>query len=546
MGVTLLEVIAAAKGRQASLVGEMAGYLVLGVADQVALAPRQIDPGSVELAPGGSVAVGSAAACSIERCEQSLRGLLARLLRQARSPSTALLRAAERTPRCDLAALVRELESALIPVNRAAGRRSLARLQRETQRAVTAGALLNDEPSDAPSVPVAFAAPIPARSLPEPSPRAEVSPLPAVKMELHEPPALLERQSFTMPILLEPEVIEEPTDPMPEIGGRWLEEDGPAPVRAVDIRSDATPVIAMASQPHHPKAPNMPLFQECTQPLPEVGARSTPTGAEPPTTPILASPVTIPEADEEAQAGGYEWTRSSVIQASPSELPGPLEPHCLTLPLPTCMPGVPVPGVEEEEVIELSDDEVIVVQEVRAAPPPPPLKADEGAALPRRAALLVRSPTPSAQVVLPATSTEEVVPQPEPLTPSCSLDAMLQAELAEVAEVQAALRGTLDQDGWDSPHWASVSPPVGVDSSPRMDADRRLTPAPRVFPPRQSNVDELLSRFTAGQSDEDVFLALDQLSQFDLSPVVPPAVPRSSAQAARWDRSSPTIRDPER
>ena len=42
MSVTLLEVLAAAQARRASLVGEMAGYLVLGVSDQVASAPRRI------------------------------------------------------------------------------------------------------------------------------------------------------------------------------------------------------------------------------------------------------------------------------------------------------------------------------------------------------------------------------------------------------------------------------------------------------------------------------------------------------------------------
>src|SRR6185436_2598062 len=51
------------------------------------------------------------------------------------SATPALLRSGQREPQSGVDALIRELEAALIPVNRAAARRALSRLHRETARA---------------------------------------------------------------------------------------------------------------------------------------------------------------------------------------------------------------------------------------------------------------------------------------------------------------------------------------------------------------------------------------------------------------------------
>ena len=139
MSVTLVQVVSAARARVAPLVSETAGYLALEVADQVALAPRAVAGEDVVLEPDGSVRVLGGAAASGEQATASIRQLLATMLGVARSITPAMLRASQPCPGRAPAQLVCELEAGLIPVNRAAGRRALSRLFRETLRAVESG-----------------------------------------------------------------------------------------------------------------------------------------------------------------------------------------------------------------------------------------------------------------------------------------------------------------------------------------------------------------------------------------------------------------------
>ncbi len=145
MTVSLLEIIAAARARLAPLAAESAGYLVLGVADHVASAPRVTGPEWVELSSDGLVRLARGEASEAPEGgpspERSLRRLLAQTLEVSSSVGPALRRAAERADDVGLATLVRELETALIPVNRAAARRALSRLYRETARVRDAGKL---------------------------------------------------------------------------------------------------------------------------------------------------------------------------------------------------------------------------------------------------------------------------------------------------------------------------------------------------------------------------------------------------------------------
>ena len=141
MSVTLVDVLAAARARCAPLVGELAGYLVLGVADQVAAAPRRVAAADIILGPDGAVALVGGRAASDHAAEASLRDLLKHLLVNASSASPALSRASRGSCGRGVAALVRELEASLIPVNRAAGKRAATRLYRETKRAVDEGLL---------------------------------------------------------------------------------------------------------------------------------------------------------------------------------------------------------------------------------------------------------------------------------------------------------------------------------------------------------------------------------------------------------------------
>ena len=105
MSVTLVQVLAAARARLAPLVGETAGYLVLGVADQVAAAPRQVGAAHVTLAEDGTLRLVGGAAAEDVQAETSLRRLLGELLDPARSATPALLRSSRRASGAGLVSL---------------------------------------------------------------------------------------------------------------------------------------------------------------------------------------------------------------------------------------------------------------------------------------------------------------------------------------------------------------------------------------------------------------------------------------------------------
>lgn len=189
MTVSLLEIMAAARGHAAPLAAESAGYLLLAVADQVVAAPRRVTPGEIELFQDGSVRLGGRSACAPVEAEQTLRRLLARVLEVSSSVGPGLRRAGERRDETGLAGLVRELEVALIPVNRGAARRALSRLHRETQRARETGKLASWLAAESavteakPSEPVIE----PPADVVEPPPAAVVEPPPAAAVEPSAP-----------------------------------------------------------------------------------------------------------------------------------------------------------------------------------------------------------------------------------------------------------------------------------------------------------------------------------------------------------------------
>jgi hypothetical protein len=137
--VTLEDVFVVVGARRAPLAPELAGYLTLEIAEGSGQATGEVDPRSVYIGEEGSVAVvnrprpGPATGDT----EGSIRTLLARLLEASGSQTPALGAVARKRP-SGMNGLIEELEAALIPVNRAAGRRALARLAREVKR-VTLG-----------------------------------------------------------------------------------------------------------------------------------------------------------------------------------------------------------------------------------------------------------------------------------------------------------------------------------------------------------------------------------------------------------------------
>ncbi|HEX8790410.1 MAG TPA: hypothetical protein VF765_05620 [Polyangiaceae bacterium] len=145
--VTLEQVFAVVGTKRVPLAPELAGYLVLEVAEHADPNGGDVDPKAVYVSEDGIVAlVKPKRESAVGDAESSIRAALARLLEASGSQTPALAAASKRKNGSGLSALAEELEAALIPVNRAAGRRALARLAREVKR-VTLGVGRNALPS---------------------------------------------------------------------------------------------------------------------------------------------------------------------------------------------------------------------------------------------------------------------------------------------------------------------------------------------------------------------------------------------------------------
>jgi hypothetical protein len=137
--VTLDEVLAVVGAKRVPLAPELAGYLVLELAEHADPHGGDVDAKSVFVSEEGTVAlVKPRRDRASGDAEASIRASLGRLLDASGSQTPALAVASKRKNGAGLTALAAELEAALIPVNRAAGRRALARLAREVKR-VTLG-----------------------------------------------------------------------------------------------------------------------------------------------------------------------------------------------------------------------------------------------------------------------------------------------------------------------------------------------------------------------------------------------------------------------
>ena len=154
--ITLDDVFAMVVGKRVPLAPELAGYLSLEIAEKADAVGGDsgggdVDPRSVYIADEGTVALvrprGEALAGD---AEQSIRAILRQLLEASGSSTPALTNVARRGRTGSLRSLMEDIEAALIPVNRAAGRRALARLAREVKR-VTHGVGRNAPSGRSPS-----------------------------------------------------------------------------------------------------------------------------------------------------------------------------------------------------------------------------------------------------------------------------------------------------------------------------------------------------------------------------------------------------------
>ncbi len=133
MSVTLRDVFLAVSYGDASLVGESAGYLILGAADAALRTHEQGSLDSIVIDEEGGVRL-RGPKVDEDDAERALRQILATLLKKVRIPSNNLERVSQRREPRGLQGLVAELEAALVPVNRRAARRTLARLCREAKK----------------------------------------------------------------------------------------------------------------------------------------------------------------------------------------------------------------------------------------------------------------------------------------------------------------------------------------------------------------------------------------------------------------------------
>ncbi|MBL9020904.1 MAG: hypothetical protein JNL21_01840 [Myxococcales bacterium] len=239
--VTLDEVFAAAHGRAASLVPETSGYLALAVADASARLPFSIEDPMVLLTSEGTVKVARGTqVLAPEESARRMRDMLSRLLECSAGSMPAL--AATARPRTESAdgveSFIRELEAALVPVNRAAARRALARLARETARAKDLGRLRRRRrpaPAAAQQQPTAPAAPAVAPAAPAPV-APPTQPEAARTSPVEEPSVEVE---FTPPPLAPSEPVGAPTSFAVEAAPVEQPPPAPAPVAQVAVASSA-------------------------------------------------------------------------------------------------------------------------------------------------------------------------------------------------------------------------------------------------------------------------------------------------------------------
>jgi hypothetical protein len=137
--VTLREILGATRQGAATLVPEWAGYLLLGLGRSTACLPLLIDLDRVRLSSEGVLSIeGDNQAMPMADALAQLQNLLQNMLELANGYMPGLERAA-RQHGDSIDDWMKGLRRALIPMNRAAAKRSLARLARETLRAAARG-----------------------------------------------------------------------------------------------------------------------------------------------------------------------------------------------------------------------------------------------------------------------------------------------------------------------------------------------------------------------------------------------------------------------
>jgi hypothetical protein len=224
--VSLDDVMAAADRGLAPIGPELAGFVVLETAQRLRELGGVLEASLLALGTSGHVALTAPPRRGDEpMAVEHLRQMLASFLAVATSSTPALRQCARRRDHNTLAALCRELEGALIPLNRAASRRAVARVARATVEAIDSGrmepgATVEREPSP-PAIEVATR-----KSTPPPLPSREVTPEP---VEIDDEPTPFTAQTFD----------HEPT-PLEELSAHTETASPPQ----IEIVSQLPPIVA--------------------------------------------------------------------------------------------------------------------------------------------------------------------------------------------------------------------------------------------------------------------------------------------------------------
>lgn len=150
--VSLSDALRACRAGAAALVPETAAGIVVLTAEQIAARPCILSLDAILLSVDGSVRPLAGPQGDDTAAAVALREILAALLQTSRGTSPAIHAAAPARRADSLNGLTRELEAALVPFNRSAAKRALARLARETLAVKPTGTAEAQAPVEAPNL----------------------------------------------------------------------------------------------------------------------------------------------------------------------------------------------------------------------------------------------------------------------------------------------------------------------------------------------------------------------------------------------------------
>ena len=514
MTVSLLEILAAARAHAAPLAAESAGYLLLAVTDHVVAAPRAVAADEVELMPDGVVRLRARRRVAADAgVEQVLRQLLARTLEVSSSVGPALRRAAQRNEDAGLPALVRELETALIPVNRSAAKRALARLYRETERAKNSGKLAGLLDTERTRVTTEVVAPV----VVAPVVVAPVVAAPVVAAPVVAAPVALAAE---FPDLSPPALPVVHAAPLPLVAAASLR-----PQKLVAAPAQCTPEPGLAV--------GEPAF---TKPEPVI-LRAKERGNSTPRLGTLVTLQTLPgeegerterapavAVDEQPLDLSIDVDLDEELEAASATSVAAAAPQPFVDPEPSRMPDVLTAmlelhtGVDADEAPTRIRD---VVTELRLAPTAVPASLPTAAAAPTSAPAALVVPVSQA---LPALTPEPELVEDAWLTHSSLTGLQSEPRRFESERVESAVHDALTWNPGPVAPAASVAvlpPLVIVEPLPEPSPY-----APAVLPVRTSDVSELLDSFYVSDAAEERELrsALKGMAGLELTPMPHPYV----------------------